>query len=60
MTGVKPMRAGVVVTVLFVWKLFGQFLNMLLINVLRIAPALRPGRCEASPSAFACMRGGCE
>jgi hypothetical protein len=60
MTGAKSMRAGVIVTVLFVWKLFSQFVNTLLINTLNIAAALCPGRRETSPSAFAHMHGGCE
>jgi hypothetical protein len=60
MTGVKRMRAGAVVTVLLVWKLFGQLENIFLINWLNIAWAALPGRRKPPPYTFAALRGGCE
>jgi hypothetical protein len=60
MTAVKPMRTGVVVTVSFVWKLFGQLNNIFLINMLSAPQTTTQGRAVGPATLFEALRSGCE
>jgi hypothetical protein len=60
MTAVKPMRTGVVVTVSFVWKLFGQLNNIFLISMLSAPQTTTQGQAVGPTTLFEALRSGCE